>query len=44
MVHNMLWQPLVTMTNSNTNNKSLSKISSGNYKRTEQGVFAKLLP
>ena len=40
----VLWQPLVTMTNSNTNNKSLSRISSGNHKKTQQGVSAKLLP
>ena len=39
----MLWQPLVTKTNKNTNNKSFSRISSGNYKRTQQGVFARLL-
>jgi len=30
----LLWQPLVTKTNRNTNNKSLSRISSGNHKRT----------
>ena len=30
----LLWQPLVTTTNSNTSNKSLSRISSGNHKRT----------
>ena len=30
----VLWQLLVIMTNSNTSNKSLSKISSGDYKRT----------
>jgi len=40
----MLWQPLVTTTNSNTNNKSLNKISSGDHKRTRQGVSAELLP
>jgi len=40
----MLWQPLVTMTNSNTNNKSLSRISSGDYKRIQQGVPTILLP
>ena len=39
----MLWQPLVTMTNSNTSNKSLSRILSGNHKRTRQGVSAGLL-
>jgi len=39
----MLWQPLVTMTNSNTSNKSLSRISSGDHKRTQQGVSAELL-
>jgi len=37
------WQPLVTITNSNTNNKSLNKISSEDYKRTQQGVSAGLL-
>jgi len=31
------------MTNSNTNNKSLSRISSGDYKRTQQEVSAELL-
>ena len=31
------------MTNSNTNNKSVSKISSGGHKRTQQRVSAKLL-
>ena len=40
----LLWQPLVTKTNSNTSNKSLSRISSGNHKRTRQGVSTKLLP
>jgi len=40
----VLWQPLVTITNSNTSNKSLSRISSGDYKRTQQGVSAGLLP
>jgi len=40
----MLWQPLVTMTNSNTSNKSLSRISSKNHKRTRQGVSDGLLP
>jgi len=39
----MLWQPLVTKTNKNTNNKSLSRISSGDYKRTQQGISAGLL-
>ena len=39
----LLWQPLVTMTNNNTNNKSLSRISSGDHKRTQQGVSARLL-
>jgi len=42
-MEDMLWQPLVTMTNSNKSNKSLSRISSGDYKRTQQGVSAKLL-
>ena len=40
----LLWQPLVTMTNSNTSNKSLSKISSRDHKKTWQGVSAGLLP
>ena len=40
----MLWQPLVTTTNSNTNNKYLNRISSGNHKRTQQGISAVLLP
>ena len=40
----LLWQPLVTMTDSNTSNKSLSKISSKNHKRTQQRVSAELLP
>jgi len=39
-----IWQPLVTKTNRNTNNRSLSRISSGNHKRTQQGVSAELLP
>ena len=39
----MLWQPLITMTNSNTSNKSLSRISSRDHKRTRQGVPAVLL-
>jgi len=30
----MLWQPLVTKINSNTSNKSLSRILSRDYKRT----------
>jgi len=34
---------IVATTNSNTNNKSLSSISSGDYKRTRQGVSAELL-
>ena len=32
------------MTNSNTKNKSLNRILSGNYKRTRQEVSAGLLP
>jgi len=40
----VLWQPLVTTTNSNTSNKSLSRISSGDHKRTQQGVSTELLP
>ena len=39
----MLWQPLVTTTNSDTINKSLSWVSSGDYKRTRQEVSAELL-
>ena len=39
----MLWQPLVTTTNSDTINKSLSRVSSGDYKRTQQEVSAELL-
>ena len=39
----LLWQPLVTMTNNHTSNKSLSRISSGDHKRTRQEVFAVLL-
>ena len=39
----MLWQPLVIKTNSNTSNKSLSRISSGDYKRTQQRISAGLL-
>ena len=35
----MLWQLLITKTNSNTTSKSLSRISSGDYKRTWQGVL-----
>ena len=42
--HYLLWQPLVITTNSNTSNKSLSRISSGDHKRTQQGVSARLLP
>ena len=30
----LLWQPLVTKTNSNTSNKSLNRISSRDHKRT----------
>ena len=40
----LLWQLLVIMTNNNTSNKFLSRISSGDYRRTQQGVFAELLP
>ena len=40
----LLWQPLNTRSNSNTSNKSLSRISSGDYKRTQQEVSAGLLP
>ena len=41
--NSMLWQPLVTKTNSNTASKSLNRISSGNHKRTQQEVSAVLL-
>ena len=34
----VLWQLLITKTNSNTTSKSLNRISSGNHKRTQQGV------
>jgi len=44
MTSRVLWQPLVTKTNNNTSNKSLSRISSGDHKRTQQGVSAELLP
>ena len=40
----MLWQLLVTTTNSNTSNKPLSIISSENHKRTQQEVSTELLP
>ena len=40
----MLWQPLSTKLNSNIASKFLSRISSGDHKRTWQGVSAKLLP
>ena len=40
----MLWQPLATKTNNNTSNKSCSRISSGDHKRTQQEVSAVLLP
>ena len=40
----MLWQPLITKTNSSTTSKSLSRISSGNHKKTQQGVSNVLLP
>jgi len=36
----MLWQPLNTKSNNYTSSKSLSRISSGNHKRTWQGVSA----
>ena len=41
--YRVLWQPLDTKSNSNTSNKSLSRISSENHKRTQQEVFAGLL-
>jgi len=34
----LLWQPVITKTNSSMTSKSLSRISSGNYKRTQQEV------
>ena len=40
----LLWQPLVTKTNNHTSNKSLSRISSRDHKRTWQEVSAELLP
>ena len=40
----VLWQLLVTKTNSNTSNKSLSRILSEDHKRTRQGIPAVLLP
>ena len=40
----MLWQPLITKTNSSTISKSLIRISSGDYKRTQQRVPNILLP
>ena len=40
----MLWQPLITKTNSSTTSKSLSRISSRNYKKTQQEVPDILLP
>ena len=40
----LLWQPLVTKTNNHTSNKSLSRISSKNHKRTWQEVSTELLP
>ena len=39
----MLWQPLITKTNSSTTSKSLSRISSGDHKRTQQEVSNVLL-
>ena len=39
----MLWQPLITKINSSTTNKSLSRISSGDHKKTQQGVSNILL-
>jgi len=44
LLSGLLWQPLVTKTNSNISNKSFNRISSGNHKRTQQGVSAELLP
>ena len=34
----VLWQPLITKTNSNITSKSLNRILSRNHKRTQQGV------
>jgi len=39
----MLWQLLDTKPNSNTSNKSLSRILSRDHKRTQQEVSAELL-
>jgi len=39
----VLWQLLVTKTNSNTSNKSLNRISSGDHKRTRQEISTRLL-
>ena len=40
----VLWQPLITKTNSSITSKSLSRVSSGNHKRTWQEVPNVLLP
>ena len=42
-VISVLWQLLITKTNNNTMSKSLSKISSQNHKRTQQGISNVLL-
>ena len=34
----VLWQPLIIKTNNNMISKSISRISSRNYKRTQQEV------
>ena len=44
LVPKLLWQLLITMTNSSITSKSLSRISSRNYKRTQQEVSDVLLP
>jgi len=40
----VLWQLLIMKTNSNMISKFLSRILSRDHKRTQQGVFAELLP
>ena len=44
LVSKLLWQLLITITNSSITSKSLSRISSRNYKRTQQEVSDVLLP
>ena len=43
LVPKLLWQLLITMTNSSITSKSLSRISSRNHKRTQQEVSDILL-